>query len=254
MSKNYFDAVCQRIMESVKADKFKSLKSDDKKVLLQGEEETYEISYNEKNKRISLIKVLPEGNKQLSSWLLDEEGTTQKDIKMISEDFLESIGTKVKTVNRNSGKKNTNEESNVTGLFFANRMVNIFPDIKQAIYIEKECYSEFRAVKFTREIILPRVNELLRNEKSSSALIKKLGKLLSDLYSNGTKDVRSIITMVILNYVENASPLQECISEELKKAWENSLKYKGKEVKPEKLKKRSSLMSRALEYQNQQEK
>ncbi len=92
----------------------------------------------------------------------------------------------------------------------------------------------------------------MNNSKNSIPLIKKLGKLLSDLYSNGTKDVRSIITMVVLNRIENTAPLQECLSEELKKAWEHSLKYKGKEVKPEKIKKRSSLMSKALEYQNQQ--
>ncbi len=158
MSKNYFDAVCQRMMESVKTDKFKNFKSENNKFLLQSEEETYEIVYNENNKRINLIKILSEGNKQLSSWLLDEESTTQKDVKMIAEDFLESIGEKVNATNRNSGKKSNNEGSNVTGLFFANRMVNIFPDIKEAIYIEKECYSEFRAVKFTREVILPRIN------------------------------------------------------------------------------------------------
>lgn len=254
MSKSYFDAICQRVMESVKVGKFKSLKPEDKKFLLQSEEETYEISYNENNNRISLIKILPEESKQLASWLLDEESATQKDIKMISEDFLDSIGEKFNVGIRSSNKKNINEESNVTGLFFANRMVNIFPDIREEIYIEKECYSEFRAVKFTREIILPRINHLLSNSKNSIPLIKKLGKLLSDLYSNGTKDVRSIITMVILNHLENTSYLQEYLSEELKKAWEHSLKYKGKEVKPEKIKKRSSLMSKALEYQNRQEK
>ena len=57
--------------------------------------------------------------------------------------------------------------------------------------------------------------------------------------------------MAILNGLdEENSKFSEFLSDELKSAWEHSKKYKGKKVKPEKVKK-PSLLARAMKIQQQ---
>ena len=66
-----------------------------------------------------------------------------------------------------------------------------------------------------------------------------MGQMISTQYANGDMDTRSIITMVILNSVEEAyiEKFEAVLSEELQKAWKFALKMKGKKVRPEKPKK-----------------
>ena len=94
------------------------------------------------------------------------------------------------------------------------------------------------------------------SEKNKSR-IKKFGNLLSDLYHSGTLDTRSVITMGILNGINDKTAeenLKATVSDELVRAWNASLKYKGKNVKPEKLKTKKSFMSKLLEAQKNMEK
>ncbi len=247
MEKNCFENLISKISGEIPEAKIKNLSADSFEV--KTEKTTHLITWDRKKKVVSLKN----GEKTLSTWMLDEEKTSPKDIKMIAADFKEGITSKPKAQKQNK-KKNQNEESNVTGLFFANRMVNIFPELKEEIRAEKESFSSFRAATFAKNCILPKVNDLLSSAKGGNPEVKKFGKLLSDLYKNAALDVRSIITMGILNNLENPEPLTPNLSDELQKAWQHSLKYKGKKVKPEKIKKKKqSFMSKALEYQNQME-
>lgn len=253
MGKTAFETICENVIQNDKISKFKSQYSEKNKCIVKSEDLKYEIFYDIELSKIVLKLVTEDSERILSSWLLEESSTPQRDIQMISNDFIEIIFGANKTFTKKLKKKASKDESNITGLFFANRMVNIFPDIKQEIYIEKACYTEFRAVHFTKEILLPKINKLLSDPKHNIATIKKLAKLLSELYSNATLDVRSIITMCIFNNLENNNAMDEFLSEELKKAKEHALKYKGKKVKPEKEKKKTTLLSKALEYQQQTE-
>ncbi len=247
MSKSCFEEFYNLISEFEQMKKFEISQPEKDKILLKKENQTYEIFHSASEKRI----VLRNDNANISTWLFDDENLSKKDLNMIAQDFAEALNQSTPKTAKNAKKKCPNDESNVTGLFFANRMVNIFPEIKDDIYIEKECYSEFRAVTFTKEILIPKINNLLSNPKANHMEIKKLGKLLSDLYSNASLDVRSIITIGLLNNLNNEAVLQNFLSDELKKAWQHALKYKGKKVKPEKQKKKASFMSKALEYQRE---
>lgn len=259
MNKNSFDIICKGILNFEKNNDFigEYNNSEQEKFIIKSQKDTsiiYEIVKN--NQKIILKKVINQETKIMSSWLFDEENISQKDINTIIYDFSESIFNNTKNKSTNNIKKNITkknqdqDESNVTGLFFANRMATIFPNIKNLIQKEKELCNNFRIVNFTKNIILPEIQNLI--SQNNNILLKKLGKVLSDLYSNGTLDVKSIITMVILNNLDK-NIFEQYISNELKKAWECSLKYKNKIVKPEKIKTKKSLFSRALEYQNQQE-
>ncbi len=256
MNKNSFDIICKGILNFKKNSDFigeYNNSTEQEKFILKNQKNTdniYKIIKN--NQKIILKKVTNQESKIVSSWLFEEENISQKDIDTIIRDFSETIFNNTKNnIKKNMTKKNQNQdENNVTGLFFANRMATIFPRIKNLIQKEKETYNNFRIVSFTKNIILPEINNLI-NQKNAANL-KKLGKVLSDLYINGTLDVKSVITMVILNNLDK-NIFEQYLSIELKKAWECSLKYKNKTVKPEKIKTKKSLFSRALEHQNHQE-
>lgn len=253
-----FESLIGYICDDERIKKFDVASKSEDSVVLQKGEEVFQIKYEENAKQVKL-NLLDNDKKYVSnasSWLLDSENMAKKDLDFISKDFISTMVGKDKMKSSKTKKKSkSSDESKVTGLFFANRMVNIFPDLKAEIQEEKENYEEFRAATFAKEHILPKVCELLKLENEKQR-INKLAKLLSDLYKNGTLDARSIITIVILNNIEDEKSiecLKSAVSEELLKAWNAALKYKGKTVKPEKPKKKS-LLSKALEAQSTQNK
>ncbi len=255
MNKNYFEVICNFIIESERMKKFDSKMQDSNTCVLNAEDICYEIKYDAVQKQVKLGVCKAEGEdyKMLSTWMLDGENSSQKDSEMIAKDFIETmVGTDKNVVRQHQARaKNNEDESNVTGMFFANRMANVFPELKQAVQIEKECYSEFRLAKFTRENITPKINELLAEGKDKSKL-GKLFKLLGELYQNGNMDVRSVITMVVLNGIEGEHSVdlaKELITPELTKIWDAASKFKGKTVKPEKPKKQGAFMTKMLEAQ-----
>lgn len=256
MVNNCFDSLVGYICENEKIKKFDVVSKSENDIVLQKGEEVFQIQHDEKSNQVRLN--LLDGDKKIikniSSWLLDSETVSKKDLEFISEDFVSTMVGKDKAKSLKAKKKQKNsDESKITGLFFANRMVNIFPELKEEIQNEKENYEEFRSATFAKEHILPKVCELLKSEGEKQR-VNKFAKLISDLYKNGTLDARAIITIVILNNIEDeksAELLKSSLSEELLKAWNAALKYKGKTVKPEKPKKKSFL-SKALEAQNLQ--
>lgn len=255
MEKNYFEVIYEEILKNEKMKKLKTEKTSETSFKIVKEDLTYEILYNEKEKKVSLKAISNETKeeKNISSWLLDNKNSTQKDAKLIAEDFIESIAGKTKTV-INQIKKKDSSGNNNSGLFFANRMATFFPELKEKIQNEKETYESFREATFAKEFILPSINNYIKTETNKSKL-NKLSKTLSELYKTSGLNIRSIITMVILNGLDSENiKFSESLSDELKSAWEHAKKYKGKKVKPEKVKKPSLFVKamKAQQLQNQQ--
>lgn len=259
MEKNYFNTVCEIISSSERMKKFELIKGGEFTAKFQSGENSYEISYDTGKSLISVF-LLEEDiseKKALSSWLMEFDKCTSKDVNMIANDFMDiMVGNARKAKQNKSQKKSGNDESSVTGLFFANRMASMFPELKEKIQSEKREVGDIRIASFTEKEILPCIEDFLIGEKNKSR-IKKFGSLLSDLYHSGTLDVRSVITMGILNGINDKiaeDNLRNAVSDELSKAWNASRKYKGKKVKPEKLKTKKSFMSKLLEAQKNTEK
>lgn len=254
MNKNYFETVCEIISQTDKISNFKEIEKSENNFEFYANEKHYLINVDSQKKLIILNIIDNENNlsKNLSSWLFDENTLTQKDVNDISSDFIETISIKEKSVHKKSSKsqKNSSDNTNVNDMFFANRIVNFFPELKEKMQIEKNSYETFRTATFTKNEVLPTVNDFLKSGDKSR--ISKFGKLISDLYKNGDLSVRGMITIIILN---NSDDLQEklipYISEELQKAWQSAKKYKHKIVKPEKISNKKSFMSKVLEAQNQ---
>ena len=258
MDKNYFGLVCEAISQANQANRiknFKKIKKDESNFEFQANEKHYLINLDSQKKLIILNIIDDENNssKNLSSWLFDEDTLTQKDVSDISSDFIETISVKEKPDHKKSSKsqKNSSDDTNVNDIFFANRMVNFFPELKEKMQIEKDSYETFRTATFTKNEVLPTINDFLQSGDKSR--ISKFGKLISDLYKNGDLSVRSIITIVILNNLDEASEgkIKQNLSEELKNAYESAKKYKNKAVKPEKRNTKKSFMTKVLETQNQ---
>lgn len=211
----------------------------------------YKIEYDENNKKFILsLSTSDENYKNISVWLFEPKDDSEKEAKSIANDFVDSISVSKKMKNGRKANKKS-EESNSDLLFMANRFATIFPELKEDIKFEKENFETFRGITFTREKILPLFLGVV-NSGQPADKFKKICSTLNNLYDNGNFDVRSCVTIVILNSIpENnkkiLEKLEKNLSDDLLNAWNAAKKYKSKKVKPEKIKKRKSFFEKALQ-------
>lgn len=240
-------------------EKGQTAEEDGQSALFTGEEIAYSILYCESKKRFELRTCdmadgVPGGKwKSVSMWLFDPETDSADQAQSITGDFIETIqGPKQVALVRNKKKRRKDDDNNIDPIFFFNRFVGIFPELKDEINEEKAAYGDVRAVTFAREKLLPKI-EALCDGIDKDGITRCCG-LLNDMYVSGDMDVRSIITIGILNEVSDRSikNLKPTFNEELAKGYKSGLKMKGKKVKPEKKKKRQSFMARTLNETNNQ--
>ncbi len=163
-----------------------------------------------------------------AAWLF-ETPVSSNDINMICEDFVDVMDNNKRLAIRPKRKKEYSEKS-ADALFFANRLANIFPELRKEIFIEKEAYKEFRGSVFVEKNVLPKVLEVLSLENSDKKAERML-KLLSDLYKNSSLNIRSLIMMGIMKQIvkeEHADKVKKYTNEEFCKAWVAAGKFKDK--------------------------
>lgn len=191
----------------------------------------------------------PDNNwKTLATWMFDPDHDTMKEASSIANDFCDAISapSAVKKV-KQAKKTKKSDDGNADPLFLSKRFLTLFPEMKDEIRDEQDCYYPFRGVTFARASIVPRVNQLVKEGKAGE--LKKLGNILTAQYTNGDVDTRSIITIVILNGIPEAdeAKIEEYLGDDLKKAFQFAKKYRNKTVKPEKEKKKKPTMAQRLE-------
>lgn len=212
-------------------------------VLFTNEDAAYSILYNKGKKRFELRACgADEGKpdlqwKSVSIWLFDPENDSLPQAESIINDFVETIqGPKRKAAIQTKKKHKKEDENNADPLFFFNRFVGIFPELRDELNEEKTQYGDVRAVHFARTNLLPKI-EALCTQVSNQDGMKRCCELLNNMYVAGDIDVRSIIIMVILNGIDNQTAIDNMkplFSEDLKKSYAAGLKFKGKKVKPQK--------------------
>lgn len=252
MEKNCFELIYDIIAKSDRMSAFSHKKIDEYSVEFKSSNALYKMIYEASKAQIILNVYSAESEKYdvVASWLLDFEKSTGKDVDLISKDFIDTMAPQQKAVavNNHSQKKKKDTQNNGSIMFFMNRMASVFPEIKDIVQSEKNAAHDFRFVKLTKENVLPHVNALLAtNDKSK---INKLGKLLGDLYDNGDSDVKSVITMVILNGVDKSESfdvIYKALPNDLQRAAKAAQKFKDKKVKPEKVRTKKSFLSRLLD-------
>lgn len=179
--------------------------------------------------------------KTLATWLYDDETATQKDAESIANDFVEGVsGTvAIKRAKQVKQKKKKDDDGTADPKFLAKRFVTYFPELRDEIKNEEDCYFPFRGATFAKEHLVPKIETYIK--RATKPELEKFAGVFNLQYINGDVDTRSIITIVILNSLENQEfyTLSEYFNDELRKASEAARKYKGKTVKPEKPKKKN---------------
>lgn len=190
--------------------------------------------------------------KTLATWLYDDVVSTQKDAESIANDFIEGVSgaVAIKRAKQVQKKKKKSDDGNADPKFLAKRFVAYFPELRDEIRSEEDCYYPFRGATFAKEHILPKISSYLKS--SNAKATEKLAGVFNTQYNNGDFDTRSIITMVLLNGLEDEAfeKLCEYLNEETDRAARAGRRYRGKEVAPEKPKKKRS-PSRASNLLNQ---
>lgn len=194
--------------------------------------------------------------KQLSQWLFDKNEGTQADATSIANDFVEVVmGPRriaaVQTARKRTKKKGE-DENNIDPMFFYNRLVGIFPELKDEMNQEKITYGKIRFAFLAKNKIAPRVEALAQTNPDSDTF-KKLRTLICEMYKDGDSDLRSLITAGILNNIDDNEVIHlmsEEFGDDLKKVYKCSRKLKGKVIKPEKPKKQKKVVAAALDNAN----
>lgn len=209
------------------------------------DEVAYSLVYDNKRKSFLLRSTTLTDDKQpgdwreLSAWLFDKADGDRSDAESIINDFLEVVrGPKRVAMVQQQRKRGKNENRNVDPMFFINRLVNIFPELKEKLNEEKITYGQVRYITFIKAHVLPVAEDLIQKYPDSEPA-NKLCSLLEDMYDNGDLDLRSIVTYVFLNGLSEGSfqTAQGKMEGDLQKISGFSRKLIGKNIKPEKKKK-----------------
>lgn len=209
--------------------------------LFTGGNVAYSVIYT-KDKQQMLLKTCPMTDdgpdndwKTLSTWLYDDEVSTQKDAESIANDFVDGVSNTgaIKRAKQSKSKKKKSDDGNADPKFLAKRFVTVFPELKDEIQMEEDCYYPFRGATFAKEHIVPKLKDYIKTANSKE--LEKLTNIFNTQYNNGDADTRSIITMVLLNGLDDSEyeKLTEYFSDDLKIPAKFARKYKGKTVKPE---------------------
>lgn len=220
--------------------------------LFSTEDVAYSLLYDKKNQRFELRSTTlkapgePGDWRSLSLWLFDEQSGTKDDAESILNDFLDVVrGPKRVAIVQQKKKRGKDDERNVDPLFFYNRLVGVFPELKDELNEEKIVYGQVRFVTFAKAHIVPRMEDLITKYPDSEP-VKKLCTLFDDMYKDGDLDVRSILTHTLLNGIGDTAfrTLSGQFGDGLKKATDASRRLRNKTIKPEKKKKEKKVDAR----------
>lgn len=259
MNQNFFENINKKVFAAIEPQGFEknSVESPEEAeiaALYTGENVAYMVVYYTDKKHIllrtcSMTEDGPDNEwKTMSTWMFDPDADDSKEADSIGNDFAETLSAPVRIrATKNVKKKKNSDEGTNDPLFFSKRMMNLFPELQEEIREEEDGYDPFRGVTFSKTSIVPKVNTLL--SQGNKKQVEKLAAVLNAQYTAGDLDTRSIITIVVLNGIntkENADKLAPALSEDLTKAWNYAKKYKGKVVKPEKVKAKKPSMAERL--------
>ena len=159
----------------------------------------------------------PEFN-TLSRSLFDPVSYNERDAKSLSNeirDELTALFMSRKKVNLDKVKmpkavSRTKAKNGITSYdtdSLANRFGTLYPDMKDAVKENIVKYGEFLPETFFVEIGTQKVIDVIAN--GSEADVKKLFKMLNEVYEDGTNEVQDIIGVTMLGEMKNDPKLME---------------------------------------------
>lgn len=147
--------------------------------------------------------------------LLDLDDCDERSIKSLCNEITDTVATshgkKAKqvakkapqTISKSAAKNGTAYDANT----LANRIATLYPELKDAYKENFQKYDEFLGEDF----FVNHANACIMNtlRSNDSAQLKKLFKILSDIYENGSNDVQDLVVVTILGEIDNDKELLE---------------------------------------------
>ena len=150
---------------------------------------------------------------KVESNLLDLETYEDRDIKSLSNEICETVGSSYgkkarqavkkapQTISKSAAKNGTEYDANT----LASRISTLYPELKDAYKENFQTYDEFLGEDFFVNHANKYIMETIRSNDAQT--MKKLFKILSDIYENGSNDVQDLVVVTILGEIDNDQKL-----------------------------------------------
>lgn len=271
--KNAFSIIEKQLTNKNNELGFKRSSADDKSIVFCGDKGMYRLVYNPDGPVLE-FDCAYETEESEAKWntvsktLFELEAIEERDAKSTANEISDEITSlfaarkkvdldKIKMPKAVSRTKAKNGAINYDTDSLANRFGVLFPDLKDEIKRNIAAYGEFLPETFFMEYGTPRVLDVLRN--GSDAEVKKMFKMLNEVYEDGTNEVQDIIGVTILGEMKGDKELMARADEymieymagpvhEINKltAKNNRLTKKLKNPPPFKPKKEKNMLQNAL--------
>ena len=150
------------------------------------------------------------------------EEFNQKDLKSLCNELNETINDKFGFVKASDVKKNKmptpvsksaakSGAQAYDGNTLANRLAAMYPELKEPYKANFEKYGEFLAEEFFADYGTKVVIDIIRSRNKTE--IKRLFKVLNDIYENGSSGTQGLIAVTILGEMNNDSQMCEDVKE-----------------------------------------
>lgn len=150
---------------------------------------------------------------KVESNLCDLEAFEDRDIKSLSNEICETVGSSYgkkarqavkkapQTISKTAAKNGTEYDANT----LASRITALYPEVKDAYKENFQTYDEFLGEDFFVNHANKYIMETIRSNDTQT--MKKLFKILSDIYENGSSDVQDLVVVTILGEIDNEQKL-----------------------------------------------
>lgn len=197
--------------------------SDDASITFSGEKGIYRVSFDDASSIMSFECAYdtesesPEFN-TISRSLFDTQTYNERDAKSLANEIRDELNSlfntrkkvdldKVKMPKAVSKAKAKNGMISYDVNSLANRFGTLYPEFKDEIKRNIVQYDEFLPETFFKEYGTPKVLDVIAN--GTDAELKKLFKLLNEIYEDGTNEVQDIIGVSILGEMKNDKSLMQ---------------------------------------------
>ena len=246
----FFEAMTGKLLENLGAFRVVSADSDGGKetVVLTDGSVNAKVVYAPDVKRFFLFKgaadCTDDGYEQMQSYFFEpsgDEGSDLRDAVSVANEFSETfagvdaLSPNIPAASRKLSKKERESDEN-SAVYFANRIPAVLPECREPLLQHKEHYGMLLPNKFCDEVVNAAVDKML-DDKTRRKDAEAFFALLDKMYATGDMDVKSIITMTVLNHItgeDRIATVEGLLSDGTRKAWKSARRFIGKKVKPEK--------------------
>ena len=209
----FFEATIARFIENMDGYMLVSSQSEgtgETAVLTNGNMNV-KIVYAPDNKRVFLFTgeagCGDDDYEQAQSYFFESSGDNYTDLReagSVGNEFADTLGASAPvTVIPDSARKlskKDRENDDTSAVYFVNRIPGILTECREPLLMHKEYFGMLLPNKFCEEVVISAVTRLL-NDKSRKSQAEEFFAFLNKMYDSGDMDVKSIITMTILNSI-----------------------------------------------------